>query len=55
MYYINGFYKFWSSEPNGRTLEERFREAARFFGKLNIPLNSGEVISIIKRKTEEGK
>lgn len=37
-------------EAEGRTLEELFREAARFFGKLNILINSDEVISIIKRK-----
>ncbi len=36
-------------EVEGR-LEELSKEAARFFGKLNILINSDEVISIIKRK-----
>jgi RIO kinase 1 len=36
-------------------LQRDVANIARFFGKLNIPVNSDEVISIIKRKKEEGK
>ncbi len=36
-------------------LQRAVASIAQFFGKLNIPVNSDEVISIIKRKTEEGK
>jgi RIO kinase 1 len=36
-------------------LQRDVANIVRFFGKLNIPVNSDEVISIIKRKTEEGK
>jgi serine/threonine-protein kinase RIO1 len=36
-------------------LQRDVANIARFFGKLNILVNSDEVISIIKRKKEEGK